>query len=197
MEPGSGAEQSPARRTSPSAAARSPRACRTRVPGVLDGPRSTTLRQGAPAARCPDARESRQGRPGWDGALALLTSRAARATPALGVLGAGGGGGQASRYRAAAAPALPERKVGFGAAAPEFPAVRSGRPLHCLQCNLLLLILAVGENSSSEQAAEMSPVVLQNKDGGRSLSAGPSRERRPPPARGTFCLPWPFSPLAD
>lgn len=88
-EPGSWAEQSPARRTSPSAAARSPRACRTRVPGVLDGPRSATLRQGAPAARCPDARESRQARPVWDCALALLTSRAARASSALGVSGAG------------------------------------------------------------------------------------------------------------
>lgn len=49
----------------------------------------------------------------------------------------------------------------------------SRRPLHCLQCNLLLLILAVGENSFSEYAAETSRIVLESRG-------------RPQPALGSF-----------
>lgn len=178
----------------------SPRACRTRAPGVPDGPalrhpppgsarRAVPGREGIPAAAAPVGRRARP--PDLACCPRLRSPRGFGRGPAEAE--ADGLPGLARRL-----PRLcPSGKSAFAAAAPEFPAVPSGRPLHCLQCNLLLLILAVGENSSSEQAAETSLVVLQNKDGGRSLGAGPSRQRRPPPARGSLCLPGLFSPSAD
>lgn len=69
--------------------------------------------------------------------------------------------------------ALPRSKVDLGMDAPELGAVQSGCLRHGLQPNLLLLILAVSENSSSEQAVETGHGGLHYKDGGHSPSSGP------------------------
>lgn len=68
-----------------------------------------------------------------------------------------------------------DHKVRLGGEAPELGAVQSRCLRLGLQRNLLLLILAVSENSSSEQAVETGPGGLQYHDGGHGPSSGPSR----------------------
>lgn len=153
-----GAERSPARRTPPSAVAGSPRARCPRRPALRHPPPGSARRavpgcEGTPPAAAQVGRHARP--PDLPCCSRLPSPRAF------------GRGAAADRLPGVARrlPRLcPSEKSAFALAAREFPAVRSRRPLHCLQCNLLLLILAVGENSSSEQAAETSPVVLQNED---------------------------------
>lgn len=92
-------------------------------------------------------------------------------------------------------------KVSLRAASPELLAVRSSAP-HCLRCGLLLLILAVGENSSSERAAGTVFLSIQDKDGGEGeeASSTPSSGRPLPPwaaesSRCSLCAPFPPGPM--
>lgn len=189
--PGCGAEQRPARRRPHP---RQPRSAPLR--SAVLGPRAPyrdagvsptaalrhPLRRGAPAARGRDARESREPCPRGK-APPLFTSRLSPRLPAP--RGAGGGG--------------------RCSASPEFAAVQSRRPLGCLPCNLLLLILAVSENSSLGHAAEPSSEALQNRDGGHSRGVVPPGRGSPHSLGDTFALlgcgiaqaPHPVLPWAD
>lgn len=181
-----------------------PAALGPRAPGSPRRPElRRPLRQGAPAALCrtpgdpatrgtvsagggfPPLPEPRCSRPvSWPSRFRARRWRLEREGCAL------PGGGEAADPLPGSPrpllPALPQRKVSLRAASSEFLGVRSRRPLHCLQCNLLLLISAVGENSFSESAAETSPSL--SREEGLSLSAGPSGQRKPP-RRGCLCSP--------
>lgn len=76
--------------------------------------------------------------------------------------------------------APPRSKVGLGVDAPELGAVQRGRLCHGLQRNLLLLIWAVSENSSSEQAVETGHGGLHSKDRGHSHGSAPHSEKHLP-----------------
>lgn len=78
-----------------------------------------------------------------------------------------------SLHRAPRTRCLDQKSVSAGADAPELRAMQNGRLRHGLQRNLLLLILTVSENSSSEQAMETGHGGLHYKDGGPSPSSGP------------------------
>ena len=129
--------------------------------GLLDDRRSAALsarersprgarREGIPppALSCPGRSASQLPK--------LKCSR--RASPAVGAFGLGAVRGRSVDRRQTPFPVsrgrssglCPSEKSVLRAACTEFLVVRSRRPLHCLLCNLLLLILAVGENSFSE-----------------------------------------------